>query len=381
MTGALRLFADIVHLTHLFEWQGTSLSAARQRQRGYIGAGLELVAITQKGAVCLAQAQTDWVRASIECLCDVILQSDQLQEQPGALDDDVAMKRVVTEGPIAGAIISGKPLLFVIQTVDVGGQRLRVGVRPGVPGRAPLLLFNGIGANLELLEPLAAALAGVEMIIFDVPGVGGSPTSRWPYRFSGLARLANRLLSTLGYEGPVDVLGVSWGGAVAQQFAFQYPQRCRRLILAATSPGALMVPGRLSAITKLASPRRYLDPQYFHRVGAELYGGDFRHQPELLREHGQHMRSPRGLGYFYQMLAGVGWTSLPWLPWLRQRTLVLAGSDDPIVPVINAKILAQLIRRSKLHVVDDGHLFLVTRALEIAPVIRQFLCDDSGDSD
>jgi pimeloyl-ACP methyl ester carboxylesterase len=81
------------------------------------------------------------------------------------------------------------------------------------------------------------------------------------------------------------------------------------------------------------------------------------------------------------MLAGVGWTSLPWLPWLRQRTLVLAGSDDPIVPVINAKILAQLIRKSKLHVVDDGHLFLVTRAVEVAPVIRQFLSDDSDDSD
>jgi pimeloyl-ACP methyl ester carboxylesterase len=61
---------------------------------------------------------------------------------------------------------------------------------------------------------------------------------------------------------------------------------------------------------------------------------------------------------------------------LRQPTLVLAGSDDPIAPVINARILASLIPRAQLHVVDSGHLFLVTRAQEVAPIIKRFLAGE-----
>ena len=144
---------------------------------------------------------------------------------------------------------------------DVGGQTLRVGVRPGDKSQPPLLLFNGIGANIELVEPFLQALDGLGAIIFDVPGVGGSPAPRLPYRPWTLARLSAQLLDQLGYDH-VDVLGVSWGGAIAQQFAFQQAKRCRRLVLAATSPGHLMVPGKLAVHLKMASPRRYRDPEY-----------------------------------------------------------------------------------------------------------------------
>ena len=262
-----------------------------------------------------------------------------------------------------------------IQMVQVAGQTVRVGVRPGTEEGPPLLIFNGIGANLELVEPFTAALVGVETVVFDVPGVGGSPAPTLPYRFSGLARLANRLMTQLGYDGPVDVLGVSWGGALAQQFAFQYPQRCRRLILAATSPGALMVPGRLSALSKLVNPRRYMDPGFLVSIGPELYGGVFRHRPELLLEHARHIRPPRGRGYLFQLLATWGWSSLFWLRSLRQPTLVMAGTDDPIVRPINARLLAALIPGARLHLIDDGHLFLISRVLEVAPVVRKFLAE------
>ncbi|HET6316572.1 MAG TPA: alpha/beta fold hydrolase, partial [Chloroflexota bacterium] len=97
---------------------------------------------------------------------------------------------------------------------DVGGQTLRVGVRRGERARPPLLLFNGIGANIELVEPFLDVLDGPEAIIFDVPGVGGSPAPILPYRPSTLARLSAQLLDQLGHE-QVDVLGVSWGGALA----------------------------------------------------------------------------------------------------------------------------------------------------------------------
>src|SRR5215831_841840 len=128
---------------------------------------------------------------------------------------------------------------------EVEGRTLRVGVRPGDKAQPPLLLFNGIGANIELIEPFLDALKGPEAIVFDVPGVGGSPAPKLPYRPSTLARLSGRLLDQLGHK-QVDVLGVSWGGALAQQFAFQHGARCRRLVLAATSPGHLMVPAKPS---------------------------------------------------------------------------------------------------------------------------------------
>jgi poly(3-hydroxyalkanoate) depolymerase len=239
----------------------------------------------------------------------------------------------------------------------------------------PLLLFNGVGANLELVEPFVTAMPDVEIVIFDIPGVGGSPTPILPYRFSSQARLADKLLAELGYAGQVDVLGVSWGGALAQQFAHLFPRRCRRLVLAATSPGAVMIPGRLSVLLKLVNPRRYRDPAYLNAVGAELYGGGYRRDPRLLRDHGRHMRPPRGRGYVYQLLAGWGWSSLWWLRGLRQPTLVMHGADDPIIPLINARILSWLIRRSVLYVIDDGHLFLVSRAAEAASVVRRFLAD------
>jgi poly(3-hydroxyalkanoate) depolymerase len=265
-----------------------------------------------------------------------------------------------------------------IQTLDLDGQLLRVAIRRGSAAAPPLLLFNGIGANLELVEPFVAALDDVTVIIFDVPGVGGSPVPLIPYRFSTLAVLSDKLLTRLGYTGPVDVLGVSWGGALAQQFAHLYPKRCRRLILAATSPGVIMVPARLSVLSKLIGPRRYTDPAYLRQIGAEIYGGAYRHDAALLDAHSCHIQPPRGRGYLYQLLAASGWTSLPWLGALRQTTLVMHGNDDPIVPLTNAKILAARIPHATLHVIDDGHLFLITRATEVAPLVKRFLREEAS---
>src|SRR5215813_9437527 len=246
---------------------------------------------------------------------------------------------------------------------EVEGQTLRVGVRRGNKARPPLLLFNGIGANIELVEPFLDALAGPEAIVFDVPGVGGSPSPRLPYRPSTLARLSAQLLDKLGHD-QVDVLGVSWGGALAQQFAFQQGKRCRRLVLAATSPGHLMVPGKLTVLLKMATPRRYKDANYMERIAGDIYGGAFRGSSELVSRHLRHVRWSSDYGYYLQLLAGFGWTSLPWLRFVSQPTLVMAGTDDPIVPVANGRILAALIPNARLATLDDGHLFLVTSARE-----------------
>lgn len=256
---------------------------------------------------------------------------------------------------------------------EIDGRTLRVGVRPGHdPASTPLLLFNGIGANIELVEPFLDALPGREAVVFDVPGVGGSPTPKLPYRLRMIARIAAHLLDQLEHD-EVDVLGVSWGGTLAQQFAFQFPRRCRRLILAATSPGHLMVPAAPSVLLKMATPRRYREPGYMRTVAGDIYGGAFRDSPELARDVLRHVRWSNDHGYYLQLLATFGWTSLPWLAYIRQPTLVMAGRDDPLVPMVNGRILAHLIPDARLVTVDDGHLFLVTSAAESARLVSEFL--------
>ncbi len=259
--------------------------------------------------------------------------------------------------------------------ITIGEQPLMVAVKRGDERRPPLLLFNGIGANWEVAKPFLVALAHTTAIIFDIPGIGGSPLPKRPYRPSNIAQLGARLVTELGYR-EVDVAGVSWGGGLAQQFAYQYPKVCRRLVLAATSPGALMIPGRPQALMRMATPRRYWDKGYMLKVAPEIYGGAFRKDPSLAGRHVAGMFGATRLGYVYQLLALVGWSSLPWLRRVRQPTLVLMGRDDPLVPVANGYILSRLIPSARLEIIDDGHLFLITQAESVAPRIESFLSGD-----
>ena len=276
----------------------------------------------------------------------------------------------------AEPVVIATPGAIENRQVTIDGQLLQVAIRHGEANRPPLLLFNGIGANWELAKPFLEALTTTTAVIFDVPGVGGSPRPLLPYRPSRLARLAAGLVTALGYA-QVDVAGVSWGGGIAQQFAHQYPKLCRRLVLAATAPGVTMVPASPSVLWKMATPRRYTDKDYMNRIAADIYGGAFRFDPSVIGRHADAMHGARNLGYLYQLLAMAGWTSLPWLWSLPQPTLVLMGSADPLVPPINGRILAGLIPNAELRMIDDGHLFMVTRPAETAAIIESFLTDES----
>jgi poly(3-hydroxyalkanoate) depolymerase len=267
-----------------------------------------------------------------------------------------------------------KPAAPTTRSIVIDGHQLRIDVRPGTGKRPPLLLVNGIGASLELLQPFVDALdPGLEVIRFDAPGVGGSPLPGLPYRFTGLCRVLAHLLTALGHD-EADVLGISWGGGVAQHFALSQRRRCRRLVLVSTATGSLMVPARPSVLAKMVTPRRYLDRRYLHENAASLYGGSARSQPDRISElmHYENRVGPV-LGYVYQLAAGAGWTSLPFLPLIRQPTLILSGDDDPLIPLANARLMRSLIPRSQLHVYHGGHLSLVTEAAELAPVVDRFL--------
>jgi pimeloyl-ACP methyl ester carboxylesterase len=86
-----------------------------------------------------------------------------------------------------------------------------------------------------------------------------------------------------------------------------------------------------------------------------------------------HAGAVSSRGYLYQLLAIASWTSLHALTLIRQPTLVLSGDDDPLIPTVNARIMARGIPHARLHMYHGGHLALVTEAAELAPVIDRFL--------
>ncbi|MCC6479464.1 MAG: alpha/beta fold hydrolase [Sphingomonadaceae bacterium] len=254
---------------------------------------------------------------------------------------------------------------------QVDGRNLRVAhwTAEGKTDKLPLLFFNGIGANIEAMAPLANMLHDRDFLTFDMPGVGGSPEPMVPYNAWMMGRISEQLLDRFDMT-QVDVMGVSWGGAMAQQFTLQNGPRVNRLILAATTAGMLMVPGNPKALIKMADPRRYIDPDFMRKHFNTLYGGT----GDGSEGHIGRIKPPSKTGYFYQLLAMLGWTSAPFLPFMKHDTLIMMGGDDQIVPVANGHFLKMLIPNSELFIVEDGgHLFMLSHVEESIGAIRAFL--------
>lgn len=247
--------------------------------------------------------------------------------------------------------------------VEVNGLRTSVRVRGDGP---PLLLIMGIWGGLAAWEPLVSHLSGYRTIAFDAPGIGGTELPRYPLALPALARFAGGVLDVFGVRR-AHVLGVSFGGLVAQQFAVIAPHRVDRLVLASTSSGVLHIPGQPAAMLRLLSPWE----NDLRRDAGALFGGRIRREPHLLAR--LDLRIPSDPAAYLNRLSGLsGWWGMPWS--LPHRTLVLTGDDDPIVPAQNSRILAACLPNARLHVVrGGGHLVLFDSAAEVAPVIDDFL--------
>jgi len=235
----------------------------------------------------------------------------------------------------------------------------------------PLLLYSGIWGEVRLWERLLPHLAGFRTIAFDPPGIGRSQRPSFPLSMWGLASLGAAVLDELGVDA-AHVLGASFGGAVAQQMAFSHPRRVRRLVLASTSFGGGAMPGNLEALWHFIHPRSY-HPERLEQVAGAMFGGRLRAEPQLVRS--MHIQRPTDtLAALYRMAPLFGWTSLPWLWTIGHPTLVIAGDDDPVTPLVNHRVIASLMPQATLHTVaGGGHLVLLDSAQQIGPVITGFL--------
>jgi poly(3-hydroxyalkanoate) depolymerase len=252
------------------------------------------------------------------------------------------------------------------------GQRIHVQERGD--GK-PLLLINGLGANTDMWAPLAAQFPDRRILLFDAPGTGRSTTPSQALTITSLAELAVAVLNYRGVD-QCDVLGYSYGGAIAQEMAYRFPEHVRRLVLAATNCGVGAVLGSPQAMFVLSTPFRYYSKSYFYRIAASLYGGRTARNLTV-RERMRASRSkypPSMCGYTLQILGGASWSSQCFLHEIPHDTLVISGDDDPLIPLINAEYLAGRIPNSTLEIVEGaGHLMLCDDAKHLSARIRRFI--------
>ncbi|HWF52822.1 MAG TPA: alpha/beta hydrolase [Solirubrobacteraceae bacterium] len=267
-------------------------------------------------------------------------------------------------------------------TLPIRGQKLFV--REQGEGR-PLLLINGLGANLEMWGPATERLSRVARTIsFDAPGMGRSRTSSAILSHPGYARMICRLLDRLGVE-ETDVLGYSFGGTIAQQLARTAPERVRRMALVGTSCGWGSVPPEARALALISTPLRYYSRIYFEQTSYLLDGRTGGGDGARLRAQADaRLRQPPSLlGYTQQFIAGSTWSSLHWLSTLKVPTLVVAGERDRLVPPANALMLARHLPRSRVHILPgEGHLLLFDEKSAGLPLLVDFFgsprLEDSG---
>jgi pimeloyl-ACP methyl ester carboxylesterase len=208
----------------------------------------------------------------------------------------------------------------------------------------PLLLINGITRPLQSWGPFTRELRRRTVVSFDAPGVGASPTPALPLSIPALAALAVSVLDAAGLDD-ADVLGLSHGGAVAQQLAADAPHRVRRLILVSTSCGVGATPGGRRVLRGLGAPRHanpwsFVDP----------------------------------LGLLWQSLAFSSWSSIPFLGSIEAPTLVVCGTHDRVVPPENSRVLARRIPGASLVMLPGGHdLQRPEPAKALAHVVERFL--------
>ena len=237
--------------------------------------------------------------------------------------------------------------VFASEMINVKGLQVAMQVQ----GEGdPLLLINGMTRPLQSWEPFIQALPGRTVVSFDAPGVGASPTPVLPLSIPGLAALAVAVMDAAGLDAP-DVLGFSHGGAVAQQLAYDHPDRVRRLVLAATSCGVGATPG-----SGRAGLRGLRTPEASPWARADA------------------------MGLLWHSVAISNWSSIPFLGAIATPTLVVCGSHDRIVAPANSRVLARRIPGAALVLVPAGHnLQRPDVATVLAGVVEEFLTAEGAD--
>ncbi|WP_424985078.1 alpha/beta fold hydrolase [Microbulbifer sp. S227A] len=263
---------------------------------------------------------------------------------------------------------------------DIRAHGVNLRVFTVTEGRSgvPMVICNGLGQAVEILYPLMHEFPERPIIAFDAAGVGRSDVPATDTTIAQHAVLLRQVLTELAID-QCDVMGISWGGALAQQLAHDHPQLVRKLVLAITSAGGIgSWWGTPLALAEIMFPLRYVNKTYGDFIGPFMYGGEAMMQPALFKEYAKHAIKPSYEGYSAQVRALCSWTSLPWLSRLSQPTLVIGGAYDTLIPVANQMLLASLVPKSRIKIYQAGHLLMYSRRAEVGALVTGFLDEPPG---
>jgi pimeloyl-ACP methyl ester carboxylesterase len=233
-----------------------------------------------------------------------------------------------------------------------------------VMGDGPcVLFFNGSGATLASSALLISALAkSCTVLAHDQRGLGFTSIPDGPYTMQQYASDGAALLDHVGWER-CAVVGISFGGMVAQEFAVSYPQRVERLVLMCTSAGgdagssyplhelgALDPDARAQRVSELTDSR--WTPEWFATHPSDAAMVAMRVEQAAVPKSRDTLR-----GEYLQLQARIGHDVSTRLHQITAPTFVTAGRYDGIAPVSNSEEIVKRISDATLSVYEGGHIF------------------------
>jgi len=242
----------------------------------------------------------------------------------------------------------------------------------------PLVLIAGFAAGAwSWFKQVEAFSAHFQVITFDPRGIGKSDYSARPSDMRVMADDVAGLLRGLAIES-AHILGASFGGFVAQEFALAYPEMTRSLVLCCTSfGGPNHVAPSAETLMALASTDGFNTEDRIRRNLTPAFSPDFAsgHTTEVEQTVKLRMASPVSEEtYRAQLMAAFGFNAEPRLPAIKSPTLIVSGGADTIVPAQNSQNLAAKIPGSQLLIVEGGsHLFFIERPEDFNRIIREFV--------
>jgi pimeloyl-ACP methyl ester carboxylesterase len=246
----------------------------------------------------------------------------------------------------------------------------------------PVLLIHGLGLSGGAWWRTVEALCPTQRVItFDHRGIGQSESLMPAFTTEAMADDAASILDELGLES-AHVYGFSLGGMVAQQLALRHPRRVRSLILGATQAGGRRAVPAKRDVLEFFRQRPAMGFEEAARASvAYNYAPSFREQhPERIEEDVEWRLGQRfnAQAYRSQLFAASLHNCYGRLDRIEVPTLVVHGTDDRVIPVENAHLMAERLPNCRLTALEStGHLY-VTEVPEIDAAIATFFDDCDG---
>ncbi|HEX8139650.1 MAG TPA: alpha/beta hydrolase [Pyrinomonadaceae bacterium] len=242
----------------------------------------------------------------------------------------------------------------------------------------PVVLIPGFRTGLWLWFKQMEALARkFRVIVFDPRGIGQSADTGEPFTIEMLADDLAGLLGALGIEW-AHVLGASFGGFVAQEFAIKYPQMTRSLVLCCTSSGGArhLLPSA-SALQALATVEGLNTEERTRKDLLRAFAPEFvsERPGEVEAFIARRLRHPvKDWAHFAQLQAAAAFDASERISEIKAPTLVLTGDEDEIVPPGNSLYLAAQIPQARLvRVAGGSHMFFVEQPEKFNRAVIDFI--------